>query len=287
MKIFSAAAAIESGSCTSNTIFFCENGKYRIGKNIVHDTHSHGWLSLQQIVKYSSNIGAVKVGEMIGAKSLYKMLNDFGFGIKTGIDCPGETAGSLAPYHRWSKIDAAAISFGQGISVSAIQLATAASAIANNGILMKPYIVQAITDMNGRIIKNSSPCNVRRVISPETALTVRRIMKSVITNGGTGVNANLDGYSVCGKTGTAQKTDEKGKYAKGKYVASFIGFAPAEKPEVTILVIIDEPQKQHYGGIVAAPAFGKIAYETLNYMNVPTNNRTDRLTVSIGNEVRG
>ncbi|MEA3428600.1 MAG: penicillin-binding protein 2, partial [Thermodesulfobacteriota bacterium] len=274
MKIFSAAAALESGKCTQNTIFYCENGEYRIGKNIIHDCKPHGWMSLQQIVKYSSNIGIVKVAETIGPDLLYKTLRDFGFGRKSGIDCPGETAGSMAPYNRWSKIDVGAISFGQGISVSALQLITATCAIANDGILMKPYIVQAVMDQNGRLIKSSTPCKLRRVIPVETAGILKRIMESVVSKGGTGVNAALEGYSVCGKTGTAQKVDEKGTYAKDKYIASFVGFAPSQNPEVAVLVVIDEPGKQYYSSIVAAPTFKKIILETLNYMNVPVTYST-------------
>ena len=269
MKIFSACAAIEFGGCSPNAIFFCENGKYRIGKNVVRDTHPHGWLSLQQIIKFSSNIGTIKVSEMVGPEHIYKTFRNFGFGEKTGIDCPGETSGSLSHYNRWSKIDAGAISFGQGVAVSALQLITAASAIANDGVLMAPYIVQAITDQNGRLIKSSSPRMVRRVVSLETARAVRKIMASVTTEGGTGVNAALEGYSVCGKTGTAQKIDEKGTYSDEKYIASFLGFIPAEDPEITVLVVIDEPQGKHYGSIVAAPAFKRIAHETVNYMNIP------------------
>lgn len=269
MKIFSAAAAIESGICTPNTIFFCENGSYRIGRHTIHDTHAHDWLSLQQIVKYSSNIGAVKVGRSIGPEILYRTLRDFGFGRKTGIDCPGETAGSLSSWKQWSDIDAGAIAFGQGLSVSAVQLAAAVSAIANDGVLMKPYVVQAVTDQNGRLVKNTTPRKVRQVVSPETARTVRKIMRTVTTSGGTGVQAALKGYTVCGKTGTAQKVDRNGTYAKNKYIASFVGFAPALAPRLTILVIVDEPEKEHYGGIVAAPVFRKIAEESLNYLNIP------------------
>jgi len=287
MKIFSAAAAIESRACTSNTIFFCENGSFKIGKNTVHDTHAHDWLSLQQIVKYSSNIGAVKVGRSIGPEVLYKTLRDFGFGRKTGIDCPGETAGSLSSWKQWSGIDAGAIAFGQGMAVSAVQLATAVSAIANDGILMKPYIVQAVTDQNGRLVKNISPREVRRVVSPETARTVRRILQTVTTSGGTGVQAALDGYTVCGKTGTAQKVDRTGTYSKGKYVASFVGFAPARAPELTILVIVNEPEKQHYGGIVAAPVFRKIAEESLNYLNIPFQKPKTPLRAAQTGEMRG
>lgn len=287
MKIFAAASAIETGSCSPNSIFYCENGAYKVGKHVIHDTHEHGWLSLQQIIKYSSNIGAVKFSAITGPKSLYKTLRDFGFGAKTEIDCPGETTGILAPYKQWTKIDAGTISFGQGISVSALQLISATSAIANKGVLMKPYIVQAITDQNGQLIKSFGPRKVKRVISEKTARTLSIIMKTVITEGGTGVNAALEGYSVCGKTGTAQKIDEQGRYARGKYVSSFIGFLPEKMPKAVILVVIDEPEKQHYGSIVAAPVFKKIARKTLNYMNIRPKSNTDKLIVSLKNETRG
>jgi cell division protein FtsI (penicillin-binding protein 3) len=287
LKIFSAAAAIESGACKPDTIFFCENGEYRIGNNVIHDATPRGWLSLQQIVKYSSNIGAVKVSEILGPEYLYNYLRKFGFGKKTGIDCPGETVGSMAPYKRWSKIDTGAIAFGQGISVSAIQLITAACTIANDGIRMKPFIVQAITNQNGRLVKSFAPKKVKTVISAQTARSLRKIMKTVVSQDGTGVNAALEGYSVCGKTGTAQKSDENGTYAKDKYMASFIGFAPAEKAAVAILVVIDEPRKNHYGGVVAAPAFKKIASETLNYLNIPPKRDRDKLTAEVAFEASG
>jgi cell division protein FtsI (penicillin-binding protein 3) len=287
MKIFSAAAAIESGNAFPNSIFFCENGAYKIGQEVVHDTRPYGWLSLQQIIKHSSNIGVVKVIEITGPESLYKTLRDFGFGSKTGIDCPGETSGSLSPFKQWAKIDAGTISFGQGISVSALQLASAASAIANEGLLMKPYIVQAITDQNGHLLKSFEPRIVRRVVSEKTARTLVRIMQTVITKGGTGVKAAIEGYTVCGKTGTAQKIDEKGEYSDGKFISSFVGFAPAKKSEVVILVVIDEPQDQHYGSIVAAPVFRKIAHKILSYMNIPPKSKTNRLIVSLGNETSG
>jgi cell division protein FtsI (penicillin-binding protein 3) len=281
MKIFSAAAAIESGSCSPSSIFYCENGAYKMGSHIIHDTHEHGWLSLQQIVKYSSNIGAVKFSAATGSEHLFKTLRNFGFGEKTGIDCPGETAGSLAPYQRWTKVDAGTIAFGQGVSVSALQLVTAISAVANKGILMRPYAVQAITDHYGRLIRSFGPKRIRRAISEKTAGTLTRIMQTVITDGGTGVNAALDGYSVCGKTGTAQKIDENGRYSNEKYVASFVGFAPVENPKIAVLVVVDEPQKEHYGSSVAAPAFKTIAQKTLDYMNIAPKRPTDKLMVSL------
>jgi cell division protein FtsI (penicillin-binding protein 3) len=287
MKIFTAAAALESGSCSPSTIFFCENGAYRIGRNVIHDTHPRGWLSLQQIVKFSSNIGVVKVIESIGPDPLYRTLTNFGFGEKTRLDCPGETAGVLSSPKRWTRVDTGTISFGQGISVSALQLVTAASAIANGGNLMRPYIVAAVSDHNGRIVERTEPHVVRTAVTPKTAGIVKRIMKTVITEGGTGVNAALEGYSVSGKTGTAQKIDDTGKYARGKYVSSFLGFAPADEPKIVILVVVDEPQGEHYGGIVAAPAFKKIAHETLNYLNIPPVMEKDKLRVSINTEGKG
>jgi cell division protein FtsI (penicillin-binding protein 3) len=287
MKMFSVAAAIDSEVCSPSTIFYCENGEYRIGRNIIHDTTAHGWLSLQQIVKFSSNIGSVKVAERLGANQLYNYLAAFGFGRRSGIDCPGETPGSLSPYQSWSAIDTGAIAFGQGVSVSAIQLITAASAIANGGSLMKPLLVKAVSDRNGNPVHTYHPERIRQVISSHTAATVRRILKTVIADGGTGVNAAIQGYSVCGKTGTAQKVDRNGGYARGRYLSSFIGFAPADQPEVAILVVVDEPTVQRYGGIVAAPAFRQIALDTLSYLNIPPGTDADRLQVSRGNRANG
>ncbi len=286
-KIFSAAAAIESGVSGPHSLYYCENGSYRIGRNVVNDTHRYQWLSLEQIIQVSSNIGTVKLSENIGTKNLYDTLKNFGFGEKTGIDCPGETSGMLSPYQRWKKIDNATIAFGQGIAVSAIQLITAVSAIANDGILMKPYVVQAITDKNGAIIEKFNPHPVRRAVSSETAAAVGKMMEKVTEEGGTGTKAALAGYKVCGKTGTAQKIDETGTYAKGKYVSSFVGFVPAENPVASILVMIDEPQKAHYGGVVAAPVFQKVALQTLNFMNIPPDGKTDHLTADRQGDVKG
>ncbi|MDP2644181.1 MAG: penicillin-binding protein 2 [Desulfobacterales bacterium] len=276
MKVFTAAAALEFGNISADQIFFGENGAYQIGANTVHDTKPHGWLSLQQIIKYSSNIGAIKVSEAIGPLNLYQALRNFGFGEKSGIDCPGETAGRLSHYKRWSKIDAGAIAFGQGISVSAIQLISAVSAIANDGVLMKPYIVQAVVDRNGRLIRAYGPKKIKQAVSPSTSRAVKKMMAAVVTQGGTGTQAALEQFSVAGKTGTAQKIDAQGKYAEKKFIASFVGFAPVENPELAILVVVDEPQRANYGGVVAAPAFRKIAQETLNYLNIPARGLANR-----------
>lgn len=287
MKIFSAAAAIDSGLVRADSIFYCENGAYRIGRNTVHDTKEHGWLSLAQIVKYSSNIGSVKVAETIGAKNLHHYLTTFGFGTRTGVDCPGETPGRLTSHKYWSNIDTGAISFGQGISVSGIQLTAAAAVIANGGRLMRPHLVKAIRDTNGQVVEKIKPETVRRVISPQTARTLRKIMRAVTTSGGTGEAAAPEGYTVSGKTGTAQKIGPDGRYAAGKYIASFLGFAPADTPALVILVVVDEPEKIHYGGLVAGPAFRTIAQESLQYLNIMPSNGMERLRVAIDNEVKG
>jgi cell division protein FtsI (penicillin-binding protein 3) len=287
MKIFSAAAALEYGETTANSLFYCENGAYRIGKNVVHDIHKRGWLSLQQIVKFSSNIGAVKVGQKVGAKNLYQTLRNFGFGRKTGIDSPGETTGSLSKYTSWSSMDTGAISFGHGVSVSAIQMVSAVSAIANDGILMKPYIVQQVVNQKSQTVKVFKPQKIRRAISARNAKIVKNIMKTVITEGGTGVNAALDGYSVGGKTGTSRKLDENGQYSDNRHLASFIGFAPADDPEIVIMVVIDEPQGEYYASIVAAPVFREIAQQALTYLNVPPDDSTTKFRVLLGSEARG
>ncbi|MCP4748954.1 MAG: penicillin-binding protein 2 [Desulfobacteraceae bacterium] len=280
MKIFSAAAALENGVSNVNTIFYCENGSYALGGHTVNDTKPHGWLSLQQIIKYSSNIGTVKIIEKVGQKNYHDYLQSFGFGNRTKIDCPGESAGSLPHFRRWTRVDTAAIAFGQGVSATALQLITAACALANDGVMMRPYIVKAVTDSNGRTVRTVNHDIIRRVVSAETSRIIRRIMKTVIASGGTGERAALEGYSVCGKTGTAQKIDATGKYAKDRYVASFLGFAPAENPALAVLVVVDEPRKSLYGGLAAAPAFKQIVKETLSCLDIAPGTDVKKLRVS-------
>jgi len=253
----------------------------------VHDVHRYGVLSLQDIIKFSSNIGAAKIGEKVGPENLHQMLRLFGFGQKTGIDGPSETTGLLMLPKKWANIDTAAISFGHGISVSAVQLITAVSAIANDGVLMKPRIVQAATDKQGQVLQQFPPEEVRRTISRRTAQTLKGILQTVILPGGTGTQASLEGYTAAGKTGTARKVDDSGQYANDRHVASFIGFAPVENPQIAVLVVIDEPKGQIYGGAVAAPVFKKIAQSTLNYLNVPPKNVTEKLRVSRDSGGRG
>lgn len=282
LKVFLIAAALESGLCDPETIINCENGSYRIGRNTIHDTHEYEFLTVHDVLKFSSNIGAVKIAEMIGAQTLYDTLIDFGFGEKTGINCPGEVRGMLRHYQGWKKIDNATISFGQGITVTPIQLITAISAVANHGVLMTPYVVQAVTDGTGNIIKSFNPVEKRKVIMPETAIALMEMMNAVTDQDGTGGQAVPIGYTVCGKTGTAQKLNANGTYRNCEYNGVFVGFSPAQSPELAVLVVIDEPQKHHYGGVVAAPVFREIVHETFNYLNIPPSVTREQINVSNG-----
>ncbi|VEN75280.1 Cell division protein FtsI [Candidatus Desulfarcum epimagneticum] len=280
MKIFTVAAALESGKSSPDTLVFCHNGRYRVGKSFVHDIKPRAWLSLSQVIKYSSNIGAVKISEIIGPGALSRTLKDFGFGEKTGVDFPGESPGMISPHRTWTRIDAGAIAFGQGISVSAIQMAAAVSAIGNGGDLMRPRVVKGIMDPDGRYVRRFRPERVRRAVSPKTAAAIRKMMARVTAPGGTGVRASLGRRAVCGKTGTAQKPDETGGYSDDRHIASFVGFAPASNPAIAVVVIIDEPRGEHYGGVVAAPVFRKIAGQTLDYLDAYPDRKSPDLRAS-------
>ncbi len=269
LKVFTLAAGLEKG-LTPQSTFFCENGRYAIGRSVVRDTHPHGVLSISQILQVSSNIGAVKISETIGHKALHDYLTGFGFGMKPGVGFPGEVGGSLLPHKQWTKLDAGAIAFGQAISVSALQLISGISAIANEGILMKPMLVKKIISNTGKEIKVFTPTQLHQVISQKTADQVKLMMNMVVQEEGTGTKAAMEGYGVCGKTSTAQKASKEQKgYEKNKYISAFVGFAPLENPELAILVVVDEPRNKHYGGEVAAPAFKTIMTESFNYLNIP------------------
>ncbi|MCX5906862.1 MAG: penicillin-binding transpeptidase domain-containing protein [Deltaproteobacteria bacterium] len=265
-KTFLLAAALEEKVVAPRDVFFCENGSYTVGDRVIHDSHKHGWLSLGEVIRVSSNIGAGKVGRKLGRTKFHRYCKSFGFGAKTEIDLPGEVSGFLPSSQHWSEVGLANISFGQGVSLTALQLATAISAIANGGDLMRPYVVKTVLDRQGNVLRENQPRAVRRVISRETARTVTSILKSVTEEGGTGKAAGLVGYEAAGKTGTAQKVSPSGRGYSDKRVASFIGFAPADNPQVVIVVIIDEPEGTSYGGVVAAPAFKAIGEQVLPYM---------------------
>ncbi|HEY3307704.1 MAG TPA: penicillin-binding protein [Desulfuromonadaceae bacterium] len=269
-KVFLIAAALEEKRVKPTDVFNCENGNYKIADRTIHDTHSYSRLSVSDILKYSSNIGAAKIGFKLGNEQLFRYLRGFGFGERTGIDLPGESPGNLRDQRRWYGVDLANISFGQGVSASAVQLTAAISAIANGGTLMKPYMVERILDDSGNEVQRFEPQALRRIISEDTARKVTTMMESVTASGGTGTNAAVEGYRVAGKTGTAQKVDPVTRgYSANKRTASFIGFVPSDKPRLTIMVVIDEPTTSPYGGVVAAPAFRGIALNSLCYLKVP------------------
>lgn len=268
-KAILAAAALEEGVVEREDLFFCEFGKYAYGGKVIHDTRPHGWLSFAQIIQYSSNVCAVKVGEKLGKERYFRYIEAFGFGRSTGIDLPGEAAGFVRPPSAWSAVDLATHAFGQGIAVTPIQLVMAYGAIANGGFLMRPFIAQRAVGPGGAVLMRNQPHVVRRVISERTARTLTSVLRGVVSDGGTGAMANLEEFAVAGKTGTAQKPDlSRGGYAPGKSIASFIGFVPADEPRLVILVLIDEPEKSAYGGLVAAPAFRNIARGALRHLGV-------------------
>jgi cell division protein FtsI (penicillin-binding protein 3) len=274
VKPFTMAAALAAGAIKSNQSINCENGVARIGGRRLHDAHPYEWLTPTQILAHSSNIGTAKIALELGKKKLYRGFRRFGFGEPTGIGVPGETAGILRHYRRWYDIDAAAVSFGQGMSVTNVQLATAMSALANGGKLMQPMLVRQLTDGHGATIEEHKPRVRRQVVPRRIAKLVGQMLTAVTEPGGTAVEAGVDGYLVAGKTGTAQKADYiKGGYAKDKWLASFIGFLPAERPAVVISVVIDEPVIAHYGGTVAGPVFRRIAEVTLRHLGIAPEGR--------------
>jgi len=268
-KAFLAAAALEEQVVRPSDSFFCENGSYKVYDRTIHDHSKHGYLTFQQIIKFSSNIGASKVGEKMGKERLYRYISAFGFGEKTRIGLPGEGKGIVHHPRYWSPVALDTISFGQGVSVTGVQLAAALSAIANGGSLMKPYVVEKITNEKGEVVQSFKPETIRKVISEETARKVRVLLKAATEKGGTGEGAVPAGYEVAGKTGTAQKVDSlMGGYSDDRYVSGFMGFAPADAPKLVVLVIVDEPQGDCYGGVVAAPIFKMIMEKALPSLNV-------------------
>ncbi len=268
LKPVLVAGAIEDKLVNPRSEFDCEYGMRRIGDSIINDVHPYNMLSVSDIISFSSNICASKIGEKLGKNRLYDYLVQFGFGKKTQIEIPGESSGLLMDPQNWGPVELATISFGQGISVSALQLATAFSSIANKGYLMKPYVVKEIIDSNGNIIRRNLPEIRKRVISYETAQMVTDMLIDAVDNG-TGQNAKVKLFSVAGKTGTAQIPDpNNGGYYADKYISSFAGFAPIDPPSITVVVLIEDSQKGFYGGDVAAPVFREIVEKVLYYLEI-------------------
>ena len=265
-KIVTASAILEEKAAKLDDKFFCENGEWHIGKRILHDHTPHGILTFKEIIEMSSNIGTVKVASRLGPAKMYKYMKAFGFYDRTGIDLPGEVVGINRDVAKWSGVSMYAIPMGQEVTTTAMQLACAISAIANNGFLVKPRVVRDITDASGKVVKEPDPRVFKKVMTPLTAVQMRSILKGVVDTG-TGKKAKVDDYDVGGKTGTAQKVDPGGRYSHNRFMASFIGFAPVQKPVLTVVVCVDEPHPVYYGGDVAAPVFKNVVDESIKYLN--------------------
>lgn len=277
IKVFLMAAALNEGLITDQSSINCENGAYKVSDKTIHDHKKYGQLNPAEIIKFSSNIGSVKIGKMLERDRYHGYLQDFGFGSRSGIDLPGEVNGIVHDPSRWFEIDLAAISFGQGLTVTPVQLAMATAAIANGGYLMSPYVVEKVVDPFGQVRIENSPRVRRKVVGRDVADQVRVMMTAVAEPGGTGVKAAVPGYKVAGKTGTAQKVDPvTGGYSMEHSVSSFVGFAPADDPQLVILVVLDEPEGKGYGGLNAAPVFSNIAAQALRYLKVMPTEKIDR-----------
>ncbi|MCX7698272.1 MAG: penicillin-binding transpeptidase domain-containing protein [Candidatus Goldbacteria bacterium] len=265
-KIFTMSAFLREFKNGEQHKIFCGNGEYEYFGRKVHDHEKHGWLTVPEIIKFSSNIGIVNLALKVGQEKLYNEYSRFGFGKETGIDLPGETNGILRHYKNWDNISLTSIPYGQEVAVTSIQLAKAYSIIANGGYDISPHVVDKIVK-NNKVIYKSSNKRTIKIIEDEERQKLISMLTAVTENDGSGKKAAISGYRVAGKTGTAQKHNPDGKgYAKGKYVASFIGFLPADKPEVLTLVVIDEPKTIYFGSEVAAPLFknlSRIAISTL------------------------
>jgi cell division protein FtsI (penicillin-binding protein 3) len=271
-----AASALDRGVVRPGDSLFCENGVYRYANKVIHDVHPHGWLTMADAIKFSSNVCATKIADRLGKERYYQYLRDFGFGERTGIELPGEEPGILRNVSTWARIDLATHSFGQGVSVTPIQLVTAFAAIANGGTLMRPFLVRRIVSPTGEVVRASEPTAIRRVIKPETARVVTSVLTRVVEEkGGTGVKARIEGYPVAGKTGTAQKVMPGKRGYSGKYIGSFVGFLPADKPRAVIIVMIDEPAGRGFGGTVAAPVFQKVGAAVMRAMHVEPEGPTE------------
>lgn len=271
MKVFTMAAALSARTVKPGDSIYCEEGHMPIDNVVIHDTHVSKWLSPTQILQLSSNIGTSKIALGLGQRRLYEGFRRFGFGERPGLPVPSEAAGTLRPRARpWVPVETAAAGFGQGISVTNVQLAMALAAIANQGRLLEPILVRKVTDSTGVVLTEATPRVRRRVVSSRVARLVAEMMTSVTEGEGTGVEAAVPGFRVAGKTATAQKIDPStGRYKDGSYVAAFIGFVPAKRPRLVVSVVVDEPMGGAYsGGEVAAPVFRRVAEMSLRYLGV-------------------
>ncbi|NWF50584.1 MAG: transpeptidase family protein [Ignavibacteriaceae bacterium] len=287
-KAFTLAALLEENLVSINDKCFVENGTFRFKNKIIKDTHPDGWLTVKQVFEKSSNIGFAKLVQKIDNDKYYKYLRGFGFGNFTSIDLPGEVKGKLKKPNLWSSLSKVYMSFGYEVAVTPIQLITAFSALINGGILYQPFILKKKVDDSGKLISENSPTAVRRVISEKTSQIMRDLLIGVVKNG-TGVNAKLDDFNAGGKTGTSKKIIGT-EYSDTEYNSSFIGFFPAENPQLVCLIIVDSPEKGKYGGLVAAPIFkevgNRIIQSDLEFFqdNIKPNTKSDNISTENSDE---
>jgi len=281
-KIVVVSGALNDDIVRLTDLINCEHRHYWYAGKELHDHESYGLLSVENIIAKSSNIGAAKIGIQMGQARLFEYIKAFGFGRKTGIPLNGETKGILNPLQEWSKVSIAQIPMGQGIAVTRLQMMMAMCAIANHGWLMQPMLVDRFEDSAHKVVTKFAPQPVRQVITDSTARLITKALKAVVSPEGTAPKAALAQYTVAGKTGTAQKA-EHGTYAAGKYFASFLGFFPADNPELCISVMLDEPdlKKGYYGGQTAAPIFKQIAERAANYLNIRPEEQESTVANSI------
>jgi cell division protein FtsI (penicillin-binding protein 3) len=274
IKPFWVSWGLEKKMFNVNRSIFCENGSFTFHRTTIHDHEKYGWLPLGDIIKYSSNIGMAKLMDPVSVSEMYACLQAFGFLDASGIDFPGEPSGLIRDPGAWTSVDKATISFGQGFAVNGIQLITAFNAMVNGGMIMKPYLVERITDARNVPVQETRPTIVRRVLSKESCDKIVGIMKSVTVKGGTAEAAYMPTYQVFGKTGTAQKIDPLTRaYAEGDYVTSFIGgiIDATGKTRMTMLVCINEPRPYYYASIVACPLFKGIVSQCASIMELSPN----------------
>lgn len=274
-KVVAYAGAMEEKLAKPNDKIDCQGGGINVFGRFVRDHTPYGTLTLTEALAKSSNVAAIKLGLRLGDERMHDYATRFGFGRRTGIDLPGETAGLLRPFERWQASSIGSIAIGQEIGVTPLQMASAFGTLANDGVRIRPHILREIRRADGSLVQRAQ-AETTRVISPETAHALRGMLESV-TLKGTAKRAQLDGYTAAGKTGTAQKIDPRTRaYSASKHVASFVGFAPVERPEVVIVAVVDEPVGAYHGGDVAAPLFREIADRILPYLNVlPDSNFKD------------
>jgi cell division protein FtsI/penicillin-binding protein 2 len=271
-KIVAAAAALNERKLRPDSTIFCENGLWNFGGSALHDHRAFSYLSVRDVLVKSSNIGAAKLALSVGDQRFYEYIRRFGFGERTGIELPGEIGGLIRPPQAWSKISITRIPMGHEVGVTPLQMTLAMAVIANGGKLVTPRIIKSITTPEGKNVSSLSPVVLRQVISLETAREIGDALRGVVSDRGTAAAAAVPGFTIAGKTGTAQKVDPRGGYEQGKYVVSFAGYLPADHPEFVGLVVLDDAHTSkpelNYGGLIAGPIFSRVAEKAARYLDL-------------------